>query len=218
MTLDQLVAAFRRDIKDTKKPYLVSADDAMRYANQAQREAARRARLLVDSTSDLCQVAVTAGEAVVDIDPCIISIRRARLQSASRPLLKAVVRDMDDHYAGWDSSSNTSTPYVVVVDYATDQLYLYPTPSTSDTLLLTVTREPLEDMEADSSTPEIAPRYHEALIAWMKYRAYTADDSDLYSEAQAARANAAFEAEFGPPTSAVNERFDLEHYDDVGER
>lgn len=218
MTLAEIIAAFRGEIRDTKKPYLVSDIDATRYANQAESEAARRSRLLVDSSSDVCAADVTAGDSVVSIDPRIISIRRARLQSSSKPLVKRQVRQMDDEFAGWDASSSQSVPFIIVTDYGTDQLYLYPTPKADTTLLLTVTREPMNEMVGDSDSPEIARRYHDGLISWMKHRAYRSEDSDLYDAAAADRALADFAAEFGPAVGAIDEQFEFENYDDVGER
>ncbi len=218
MTLAEIVAAFRGEIHDTKKPYLVSDSDAIRYANQAESEAARRSRLLVDSRSEVCSADVIAGDPVVSIDSRIISIRRARLQSSSTPLTKRQARQMDGEFAGWDASSSQSVPFIIVTDYGTNQLYLYPTPKADSTLMLTVTREPLNQMVADSDSPEIARRYHDGLINWMRHRAYQADDSDLYDAAASGRALAEFDAEFGPSIGAIDEQFEFEHYHDVGER
>lgn len=218
MKRSEIIGAFRREIKDTRKPYLVADEDAIRYANHAECEAARRARLLVDSTSEICEVSVTSGESVVDIDARIISIRRARLQSSSVQLTKRQAMQMDSEFAGWDASTSKSVPFIVVTDYGTNQLYLYPTPQAATTLLMTVTREPLRTLDTDSAVPEIAPRYHEGLISWMKYRAFSNEDSDLFDAKAAERAMNAFVAEFGMPISAVDEQFEFERYHDVGER
>lgn len=218
MNLAEIISGFRGEIHDTKKPYFVAQSDAVRYANQAESEAARRSRLLVDSSSEICTAAVYAGDSVVTIDPRIISIRRARLQSSSVPLAKRQVRQMDAEFAGWDAASTQSVPFIIITDYGTNQLYLYPTPKADTTLLLTVTREPMNVMVADTDSPEIASRYHNGLISWMKYRAYSTDDTDLYDAAASARALAEFAAEFGPPTAAIDEQFEFENYHDVGER
>lgn len=216
MNLRQIIERFRRDVKDTAEPYLVDPDDAVRYLNQAISEISRRTRCLVDSTNFVASV--VSGDPIVSIDQRIISIRRARLASSSAPLTKMTVREMDEMYPGWDRSSTPSTPMFVIVDYQTDALYLYPTPRINDELAITATREPLEEVNNNSDIPEIPGRWHEGAINWMRYRAYDNDDSDLYDPAKAAKALALFETEFGPISSAVNERWDFEHYDDVGER
>jgi len=219
MKVSEIMTIFRAEIKDKKKPYFVDEAMALSFLNQAQSEAARRARLLVDSrTQEICRVQVNAGEPVIDIDPRIISIRRARLASCSRPLVKRKVRDMDEQFPGWDSSTNQSTPMILVTDYGTNQLYLHSIPKADDELMLTVTREPLVDLSGDNDVPEIPTRYHQGLIAWMKYRAYSIDDADRYDPKQAGIALGHFEAEFGTKISATDEQYELENYDDIGER
>ena len=218
MKLIEILNEYRRQTQDRVKPYLIANEEAIIDFNEAQREAARRARLIVDSMSDVAQVPISAGESLVEISPKIISIRRMRLQSSSSKVTKRVVRDMDDLAPGWDTSTHRSRPSTAVVDYETDALFLYPRPESDDLLLMTVTREPLVDVEADDDIPEINGRYHHSLIEWMKYRAYSNEDTDLYDEKKASSALKRFEDEFGPSIGGTNERFEFEHYDDVGER
>lgn len=218
MTLTELVAAFRSDIKDTVTPYLVSDADAYRYANEAVVEAARRSRMIVDSTTAaVAVVTVTISEPVVAIDPRVISIRRMRLDGDSVPLRKATVRDMDEFFPGWESAPD-GRPYIAIVDYESDALYLYPPPEAARTLSMTVTREPLTAMSAGAHTPELPARYHYALLNWMRHKAYSSEDTDLFDKNRAESAEAQFAAEFGPRSSATDERFEFENYNDIGER
>lgn len=217
MKLRELIDKFRQETGDIRKPYKVGDDYAILYANEGEAQACRRARLLVDSTSNVAQVVVNAGDPMVSISDSIISVRRLRLSSRAGILAKATVREMDERFPGWDTATTQSTPCVAVVDYQTGAYRLYPTPKADDTLLQTVTREPIAAMEDDDDTPEIAPRYHDGLVEWMKYRAYSNEDTDLYDASAAAVALAAFEGEFGQARGAINERFEFEHYDDVGE-
>ena len=70
MKVSEIMSIFRAETKDKAKPYFVDELMALGFLNQAQSEAARRARLLVDSTSqEICRVQITAGEPVVSIDP-----------------------------------------------------------------------------------------------------------------------------------------------------
>ena len=78
MNLKELVANFREDIRDLRQPYLVSPRQAVRLANAALVDAVRRGRLIVDSTSDLSEIQVTAKEPVIELDPRILQLRRAR--------------------------------------------------------------------------------------------------------------------------------------------
>ena len=219
MELGQILTNYRLQTQDRIKPYKVPNEEAIFYFNEGQREAARRARLIVDSTTDnVAQVQVNAGDPLVPISPAIISIRRLRLRSRVVTLVKRQVRDMDFIAPGWDTSTNQSQPAVAVVDYQTDALLLYPTPKENDLLMMTVTREPLADVEADGDVPEVNGRYHLGIIEWMKFKTYISEDTDLYDEKKALSALKRFEEEFGPAIGATNERYELEHYDDVGER
>lgn len=76
MNLSDLITAYRDEARDTAKPPFVSDATARRYANQAESEACRRARLLIDSTSEFCEIEFSAGESVIELDSRIISIRR----------------------------------------------------------------------------------------------------------------------------------------------
>lgn len=218
MNLQKLRDLFRSSIRDTKKPYLVSDPEADEFANDAQVEACRRARLMVDSTSDLAQPSITQGDPLVPKDSRIISLRVACLQSTRTPLRKRTVRMMDEEFPGWRTNANQSRPLAIVVDYDKDYYFLYPVPNASDTLLTTVTREPLAEMVDDEDEPEIPTRYHGSLVHWMKKRAYSLPDADLFNVDYAKAAEAEFSAEFGPAPSALDEQWEFEHYDDVGER
>ena len=63
MTLAELIAALRTDADDlVANPYLWSDAELTRWANEAEQEAALRAKLLFDaSTTAVCQIAVLAG-------------------------------------------------------------------------------------------------------------------------------------------------------------
>lgn len=217
MNVSDLITAYRADIHDTTKPYLVSDDTALLYLNEAQIEAARRGHLLIDSTSEAAGASVLAGDPVVDIDPRIIAIRRVRLASQPLQLGKRRVREMDSIVPGWDSSSRQSTPVFVILDYETNKLFLHPTPVASDELRMTVVREPISVLFTDTDLPEIAPRWHLSLIEWMKFRTYNNDDSELFDGNKASRALSLFEQEFGPKRSATDEAFEYAEYHDIGE-
>lgn len=218
MNLQAIRDLFRGEIRDTKKPYRIGDKEADAFANDAESEAARRSRVLVDSTTEgLAACSVVAGDPLIPLDKRIISIRRIRLQSRTVPLQKRTVRQMDEDFPGWETSTSRSTPLVVVVDYDSAYLRLHPVPKDDDALLMTVTREPLTEMVKDTDEPELPRRYHASLVHWMKKRAYSRPNVDLFDAGLAKAAEAEFTAEFGPAPSALNERFEFEHYDDVGE-
>jgi hypothetical protein len=151
-------------------------------------------------------VAVTAGEPVVDLDPCVIKIRKAALVSRSEPLKRKYAADMDEKNSNWESHTGTTNSYIA--DYETNAIFLYPIPALDDTLKLTVVRTPLIDMVRDTDTPEIPARFHDALVPYVVFKARSIEDSELYDPRKAAAAMVDFEKEFGPKRSAKDEMYE----------
>ena len=220
MDAGQLLSIFRSRVHDNVAPYLWSDPEAIEFLNDAQNEAAERARLLRDSTTaEICTVAVTAGTAVYLLDRRIISVERAKLDSQRLPMQITSTPEMDgprsatrpgwpqqwrangtwlaDSGAGWETQ--TGTPYFLVLDAEGDRwkARLAGVPTANDTLRLQVFRLPLADIEDEDDEPEISPRLHIRLVDWMEYRAYSKKDTETYDEKLAARAAGAFESAFG---------------------
>lgn len=204
MQLNGLIQAFRSEVDDVVAPYLWSDPELIEYANDAQLEACRRARLIVDgSTTAICQIAVVANTATYALDPRVLFIRRARL-TGLLPLKRKNLQDMDSQYPGWEDAS-ASTPSALIPDFETGKIRLYPKPIANTTLNLMVVRDPLAEMNDDTDTPEIAARYHRSLRFWMMHRAYLKKDADANDPKKAAESLALFEQEFGKKSSALDE-------------
>lgn len=212
MTRGELRRRWRSRVKDIKpQSYLWSEEDFDAFLDEAIIEAARRAHLIVDSSSDLTQVTLGAGELSCPLDPRIIFVRRARLVTARRKLNPALTRDLDQQVPEWESAT-ASSPLVYVPDWQSGALAVWPPSAIDDTLALTVVREPLAGLASDTESPEIAPRYHLSLLDWVSYRAYSDQDADGADPKAAEQALAAFEREFGPRAGAINEAFSLANY------
>jgi hypothetical protein len=204
MRLRDLITLFRNETDDATEPFLWPDEEAIEFANDAQIEACRRARLLVDSsTTAVCEIAVTAGEPLLDLDPRVLFVRRARF-AASLPLRRMTMQDMEAFDPYWMDALD-ATPRFFVPDYETGKLLLSPPPDSDATLLLTVVRDPLVDMDSDDDTPEIAARYHRSLRYWMMARAYGKQDAEANDPKKEATALALFEQEFGRKSSAIDE-------------
>lgn len=217
MNLARRIQLAREATQDTVEPYIWTDAEWAEFADDADLEAARRAHLLVDSSSPVARAVVTAGDPIVRLDPRVLFIRRARLASSSVPLQMRVTRRMDDEVAGWETAK-PSTPQVLIPDWETGTVRLYPPPSQDDELMLTVVREPLAEMGGDpAAESEIPRRYQRALIEWMKYRAYSKPDTQSFDPKAAEKAEAKFAAEFGEKSGAINEHWALEQYYDVGD-
>jgi hypothetical protein len=205
VNLRDLIDSYREEAADNGRPPFVSDQSLIRFANEAQREACRRGRMLVDSTSAVCTVGIVAGEPLVELDQSIIYVRRARLSSNGTVLRPASIGEMDEWGGRWDSS--TGQPIIFLQDFQTGYLRLYPIPTNNDDLLLTVSRMPLSDMSDDSDEPEVRAEVHPAIVQWMLYRAYSRQDSDMFDQRKAATSLAEFEREFGKRASARNEQW-----------
>lgn len=215
MTLKELKSLFRLEGDDRIKKYLWSEDYLTTIANWAEVEACRRARLITDSTSALCRLSVGAGDALLKVDPRVIFVRRTKLQSQTRPLRKVHAADLEAMAPDYDAAT-AGEPIAWCADYETGKALLYPPSAVADTLNLRVVREPLEPMAQPDDMPEIAPRYHPALVEGMLYRAYSNHDIEVSNDEKAARHLAKFEAEFGKRSSAIDEQWIVEQhgYDD----
>ena len=62
---------------------------------------------------------------------------------------------------------------------------------------------------------EILPRYQPYLLEWVRFRAYSKQDAEVFNPAKAKASEALFISQFGQ-ASAVNEHWALEQYYDIG--
>lgn len=203
MKLRELIELFRQEVDDLTEPQLWSDAEVIDYANDAQNEACRRARLLVDSsTTAIVQLAYTTS-GLLTLDPRVLFVRRARL-AGQRPLTRKNMQDMESLDPYWQDRS-ASTPLVFIPDYETGKLLIWPPPLVAGTVLMTVVRDPLAEMSSDQNVPEVAARYHRSLRFWMMVRAYGKQDSEANDPKKMAEAMAMFEQEFGKKSSAIDE-------------
>lgn len=217
MNLRDLIDRFRKDTQDTGSPKMWDDEEITDYANEAEDEACRRAGLLVDSSSDITELDIAAGDSVLELDESVIYVRRAILVSTGRRLTPRVSRAMDEEVPGWESSM-ASSPMVFIPDWESGKLKLWPPSKNDDVIRTTVVRTPLKAMEDDDDVPEIPRRHHVGLLEWMKHLGYLKQDADTFDPKKASEHEARFTAEFGPPSAAIDEHWAAEQYYDIGER
>lgn len=218
MNLDALITTAATRADDLVAGKLWSRAEWIEYANDAQNEACRRARLLVDSsTAAVCSITLVDATATYDLHDSIIFIRRARLLEIADGDALAVLKrrhmvDMDRELGpGWQEHEGQPVAYVLGMD--DHVLRPYPTPDTDLwKVALTVVRMPLVPtahetypMEEGEDTPEIRSRWHIGLVNWMLARAYRKQDSETYNPKLAEAFEADFEREFGKKSSALDE-------------
>lgn len=208
MDLPRLLELSRVELDDIIEPYFWSDEDLVRHLNEAVRQAAVRARLLVESQLPMCTIALEAGEALYELDRAIIVVRRAVLASRpSEPLARTTTAALDRSSTTW--LADTGSPRAIVVDQqgAGRVLRVTPVPTAADTLQLTVLRYPTVEEQLsvgdDGAEPPISEEHHEALIHWVCHRAFRIPDQELQDVARANDHYGQFEAHFGPmPTAA----------------
>lgn len=213
MTLLELRNRFRSEENDLLAQYFWSNAEIDAWINEAQDEACRRALLLVDSKSAAAKATFSAGATGVDLHPSVIFIRRACLASNNIPLVPKVSRSMDEEVPGWEGSM-ASVPRVFVPDWQTGYLRFWPPAVAAGTVNMTVIRAPL-DVATESDDLEIPARYQAFLLDWVRFRAYSKQDSETINANKAKAGEAAFERQFGK-ASAVNEHWAVEQYYDIG--
>ena len=210
MTTAELINLFRGLSADNTPKYLWSDTLLCQIATEAEKEAAGRARLLVDSvTPDLCVKELAAGTQYIELDPRVIFVRRVKLASRDIPLAKIHRKDLDCILPGWeDETASETTNYCS--NYQGGRIYFITRLPEDDTVRLTVVREPLGPLQLSgpARNPEIPPRYHEKLVHWMFWRALSMRDvEEKYDPVVAKQNYDQFEAVFGPPLSAINEKW-----------
>lgn len=214
MNVGDLEELWRRThVDDVETPQLWSTEEFVGWLSEAEVEACRRARLIVDSqtpyttavstsgtstttsTARLCQLLLGSATEFYDLDPRVIYLRRVKLAGRSQPLKPMDYRDLDECRPGWEASTGSVSGYVRGLD--SGKLRPYPIPTTAGTVGLLVVREPLEPLADPNDEPEIAARYHLALLDWVSYRAYMKKDTEALDPEAAAKHLGLFEAEFG---------------------
>lgn len=206
MKVGDIFSEWRAEVDDAVEPYLWSREEAMGYLNDAQNEACRRTRALVDSsTAATCSLSVTlASGGLVALDPRVLFVRKARI-ATQRPMRRMNMQDMEAMDPFWQDATAVTYPTHFITDFETGKLRFHPPPNATVTVALTVVRDPLVDVNDDEDTPEIAARYHRSLRHWMSHRAYLKPDEETYKPQKAAEALALFEQEFGKRSSAIDE-------------
>lgn len=214
MKAGKLLSIWRQEVEDTEKPYLWGDDEFLDYLNDAEVEAARRARLLVDSsTASICTITidaadVAAGTAEYDLSPKVIAVRRAKSSERGTPLARATRKDLDDSYPGWEDHTGAIEAFITE---DTGKILFWRIPDTTQTISLTVVRDPVNEMNDLEDSPEIQERYHRSLLYWVKYRAYMKPDSEAFNSELAQLNEQMFEREFGPKRRAIDEAYELQH-------
>lgn len=209
MKLSDLIQAFRVDTDDLRPKFLTLDEDAIRFANEAVKEAAVRGRLMFDDTQT---VEVLAGVSRYTIPGSLFQITRAALFRQTDPgnpptipatyaskscgtLTNKARASFDVECPYWREERKQPEVYFqedrsLVLAAIVPSAYL---------LRLEGYRTPLDDelMDDGEDVPPINAMHHEKLVHWMSYRAYSKPDSEIFNPKKAQESLDAFESYFG---------------------
>lgn len=199
MNLAQLEARHREVTSDkVGPPYLLSSVVLRQYLNEAEREAAIRARLIHESKDpDICEIAAVSGTSTYPLHPSLYEIDHVSFvpeQDPQRYPVRLVSQEwLDARRPDW--RDETGRPEFAIQGDTT--LRLIPRPDAPGTLHLEGYRTPKAQMVADTDVPEINPIHHVHLVEWSQFLFYSTQDSEMYDPRRAAAAEDAFESRFG---------------------
>lgn len=205
MKLAELIRVAREEADDLARPYLWDDSFIAAQLNEAEREAAERANLLLDMrTGGVARLTYRAGRDYVPLDPKVYQVLHAQIQGERSTLDRVEPEELDESRPHWDEEPPGRPRAWHVTN--NNELGLYPKPQTDVLLYLRVFRLPLRDMTQDEHKPEIHERWHRYLVDWALYRMFSRRDSEEEDQARAGGYFAAFEARFGYKHSADAQR------------
>ena len=220
MTLGDLIARFRSASNDKVEPYFWPDEDVTQWLNDAQEEAAIRARLIHESDSaGLCEIKTTAGKAVYKLKPQMYEITHASWDedgTHSYCLLSLTSTEaLDKNDRHWRTRP-ASIPHSVI---QTDRsVRIVPAPKGDGTLVIEAYRLPKSLMESQDDEPEINQAHHRHLVSWALYKAFSVPDAEMFDPDRAQIAAAEFARYFGIQTDSDlrrTTRHDVQHHTDA---
>lgn len=225
MNLQALIFTFRQLAGDRAFPPLFSDEQVTEWLNEAEREAAERAKLLHERTrTDIVRVPLLVGQREYDLNPVFIDtdgdtmyVQRDTDSERTRAVCRQTQADIEwtiaerANLTGWPdgffiySDGQGATARRLVLDRKPAQAGGY--------FWLSGYRYPLEAMDVNDleSEPEIHPRHHAHLIDWALFRAFSTRDLEGAAETRAAKHKADFAEHFGQKTDANVQRKRLRH-------
>lgn len=173
------------------------------FLTQAEREVARRAKLLKD-TSGNYDVTTAADVMEYPLDSKILRVIHAEIDDY--PLADAEIEQIYNE-PGWKKKRRK--PQFVVTDHSTRSISFWPTPDAIYTVNLIVYRLPLVDLSwdlADTQEPEVAEMHHFPMINYAAYLAYMKDEANALDPTRAAQFKGLFDTDYPDQTWAAEMR------------
>lgn len=209
MKVADFIDGFRSSVGDNEVPYFWSAEDIVRYLNEAVQEACERAKLIEDRrTPTVCSLTLQAGVSTYDLHPSVLEIKRLTLNG--QRLDETSEEELDGDCPGWELRSGKPSCFIFeqAAGVQPPRVRFVRSPVSAGAVALTVFRGALKPLSADLETakPEIHERFHERLMDWVLHRAYLKQDADTFDPGKAAQSLALFVQAFGERPDANVQR------------
>lgn len=186
-TVGDLIKAFREDERDSVAPYQWSDTQLVRFANEALTEFAEQTKSIYDDSGDVTQLAFNIGQQEFELHPSIIDVLDAAIGTDSLDIAAPGVFKRRDLPTG-------GKPRLLVLNPSANLMKLYPAPTLAGTLELTVIRRPLAEVAKDSAIPDIPPDERRHLLLFIKHKALSVPDIELFDPRRATQFRLEFEA------------------------
>ena len=188
-TVSDLIKAFREDEKDEVAPYLWSDGQLVRFANGALMAFADKTKSII---GDGIEVEFTAGEDEIEYPAYIIDVIDAELFLGERSWPIDVRSPAEIRRSRLPT---TGRPCVLLANSAVGRMRLAPPPRESGKVVLQATRRPTKELTKESKLVDVNPVHREYLLLFIKHRAYSVKDADLYDPSRAGQYLAEFNYE-----------------------
>lgn len=199
MTSDELHDLFRRDVVDTRKPYLWSDTEVFAYMNDAYTMFVRLTKGVSDFTSEATKVLAYEGSNSVDLHPSIMQIRTATLADGTdvRVLNAQDQTNMIDEDYGILRRINVLDTVgrirYLVIGMERGKGRVVNIPDVDAEISLVIERLPLKPItDFGQELSDVEPHHHIHLMKWMEHLAYSKPDLETFNKARSEQKETAF--------------------------
>lgn len=205
LTLQDIINQARTRLDDTGTTGVLWTDeDIITYANNGEQEICKRALALKDTTTAaVSEITLIDGQGLYSIDPRVLFVQRASVRGQYSKLRRIDLEKLDT-ILGWESK--TGIPTYFSTDFQDGSMLVMPTPVTGsgagEVIDMVVLRLPLATMVNLTDTPEINESYHQSIVDWVCFEAYSKNDADSDSADKAQKYYGLFESAIGAHKTA----------------
>jgi hypothetical protein len=194
MTPDLLLVRFRDEVNDAEEPYLWTDALVLDYIGESEVAFCRKTDGISDaSTAEVSELQIVAGTEWYDLHPTVLKIRGAHRGDTGAPVDVLNVEDMASRGMRFDARTGPLRALITGIEER--RIRVWPVPSETFTVHLTVFRMPLNPIsqDNDSGTFEIGSEHHPFLLDWVKHLAYSKHDAETFDRTKADEHEAKFE-------------------------